>query len=226
MRREKRKWENAGKGGNGREWLLGRKRWHVAVPVHFCNLPLHKDQDLLYSPLFALPASLFSRQRLSFRSTTPVYSISPNALARPVSYARFCPRTGTWSPAHHATRIHREHSAATKYDILHTDQPARHGRENLASHAPTTHHSSPLHPQPPGSSPFSRRPTGGSVSSDHSSSCVCWHHRHPSARRMSYHSDQEPSMKPLAQVRTLEETDTLSHVTNQNDHVYSCAYYK
>lgn len=35
---ENEKWEDAGKRGKGREWLLGRKRWHVAataVPVHF-----------------------------------------------------------------------------------------------------------------------------------------------------------------------------------------------
>lgn len=42
---KKRKWENAGKRGNGREWLLGRKRWHTAVPVHFCSLSLHKDRN-------------------------------------------------------------------------------------------------------------------------------------------------------------------------------------
>ena len=95
---KKRKWENAGKRGNGRGWLLGRKRWHTAVPVHFCNFAsAHtRDRHLLYcNPLFFIPDDVHNNTRL-FHSQNP----------HPVSY--------TSRPNGHPPSMRRESSANTR----------------------------------------------------------------------------------------------------------------
>lgn len=152
---ENEKWEDAGKRGKGREWLLGRKRWHVAataVPVHFLQPDSAQGTETSYVIhfLYLFLVSLSLQGTFNGQTSNALLFRFPN-------YPSFVVHIPPWGGGRITDANKHKYLTTIEHDIFCANQPAGFGQDSRASYTQKTHCLPPARPLPPGPHPFLNR---------------------------------------------------------------------